>query len=744
VNQLETRVLQLDENQAAPKRGWTRGRVIAAVVVLAFLLRLWSAAQLPTDFDEPVYVENAFDYAALIQAGDLNALIGYPENREHPALVKLLYGVGILALGEEPGWSLGLFSSRLISAVFGTLAVLLVALINPLAGGMLAVHTLVVKYTSQAYLEALPHFASIAAVYFFLRFSKSRKPVESEGFGFRPASPPGMFTRSPWFWLSAFFLGMTAAGKYAYFPILFVILFLGYQAYRQKIFSITGFIPYLLLAGLTFWFLNPHLWINPFANLWHSLLYHTQYSQSLHVLTSGYQWYQPILWIAHSTGFQWHPDVFFYMGFDGLIFLLAAVGMVREWRERRWIVAWFALSLIFLLFWPTKWPQYTMVLIPALCLSAAGSLQWAYRKVMDFEDYYGVLSILLPRPPKAVWIMIGSVVLVLFVGFVINSVSVVLGRIGWSQLTVHNSFLPSQGVNAVYPAGGGWVIIGSDSGAAFWAPPQASDQPDTWIIYTTGNSGLPHNRVLSITQDTQGSTWFGTQSGLGRFDGQDWQVFHVQDLGLAGDNIHTVKTGSEDTIWIGASSGAAVYDGQEWAAFTVENSGLANNAVFSIAVQPTESGDLVWFGTLAGVSRLDTSSGNWLTFSASDFGTSWGSASSLAVDHQGRLWAATLGGGLNVYDGETWTNFRTANSGLPYNHIQEVLEIQPGLIWVGVSIPNTPGGMMVSYDGENWREYNPSNSGFSGAEPTALAVDESGRIWIGTRTSGIDLYQPDQ
>jgi sugar lactone lactonase YvrE len=734
----------LVENQATPRRGWTRGRIVAAVVVLAFLLRLWAAAQLPTDFDEPIYVENGFDYAELIHRGDLNTIVTYPENREHPALVKILYGVGILALGEDASWSMGIFASRLISVIFGTLAVLIVALLNPLAGGLLAVHTLVVKYTSQAYLEALPHFASLAAIFFFLQFSRPRKQEEQKASKLIPASPPGMFPRSAWFWLSAFFLGMTAAGKYAYLPVLFVIVYLGYQASRQKVFHFSAYIPYFLFAGFTFWLLNPPLWTDPLNNLWHSLNFHTQYSQSLHVMISGYRWYQPLIWIAHSTGFQWHPDIFFYIGFDGLIFLFAAVGMVLEWRKRRWVVVWIAICLIFLLVWPTKWPQYTMVVIPALCLSAAASLQWIYGKLMELEDYYGTLSILLPRPPRAFWIMIASVILVLFVGFILNSISVVLGRIGWSQVTVHNSFLPSQGVNEIYPTSDGWVIIGSDGGAAFWAPSEASDLPDTWVVYTTSNSGLPHNRVLSIAQDDQGRAWFGTQSGLARFDGQDWQVFQGPEIGLESGNIHALETGSLGSLWVGTSSGAAVFDGQGWTSFTEGTSGLASNSIFSLAVQPGDQGDLVWFGTLGGVSRLDTGTGDWMTFTSSDFGTHWGSTASLTLDSQGRLWAATLGGGLNVYDGVNWTNYRTANTDLPYNHIQEVLEVQPGVVWVGVSIPNTTGGMLVSYDGNNWRIYNPSNSGYSGSQPTALAVDESGRIWIGTRTSGIDLFQVDR
>ena len=69
------------------KRRW----IVAGVFTLALLLRLWTAWHLPEDYDEPVYLRAAFDYAQLLHTGDLQGVIDYSENVEHPPLVKLLY-----------------------------------------------------------------------------------------------------------------------------------------------------------------------------------------------------------------------------------------------------------------------------------------------------------------------------------------------------------------------------------------------------------------------------------------------------------------------------------------------------------------------------------------------------------------------------------------------------------------------------------------------------------------------------
>ena len=105
------------------------------------------------------------------------------------------------------------------------------------------------------------------------------------------------------------------------------------------------------------------------------------------------------------------------------------------------------------------------------------------------------------------------------------------------------------------------------------------------------------------------------------------------------------------------------------------------------------------------------------------------------------MWAATQGGGLSVWDNQTWRNYSTANSGLPHSVVNAVYEVKAGTIWVATGLPNDFGGAVASFDGTNWQTYLPKNSGFSGAEAVGMTVDQQGRVWVGTRSAGIDLYQ---
>ena len=342
----------------------SRRVIILAIVLLAFTLRGWAAIRMEVDDDEPEYMETAYDYAKKLRKGDFGAVIDYPDVREHPPLPRLLFSLTMLSDVQAVDWTEALFPSRLISAVFGTLAVWLVAIVDPLAGGLMAVQTYMVKYTSQAYQEALPLFASLAAL-FTLLFSKTR--------------------RDRWFWVSSAALGMTAAGKYTYFPILVVIL---YVYFWEKKYPGRDLIWYFGLAGVTFLAFNPNLWHAPLRSFYESVAFHFNYAKGKQVREVGFPWYQPLVWLSRSKPRKWHPDVFFYnptelISLDGLISLLALVAIPLVWKEQRWVVIWMVSGIAFLLLWGTKWPQYILIVVPALCLAASTLLKRLFRFVMN-------------------------------------------------------------------------------------------------------------------------------------------------------------------------------------------------------------------------------------------------------------------------------------------------------------------------------------------------------------------------
>jgi len=711
-----------------PARDGRRNRFVAliGIVLIAALLRGWAALRLPVDYDEPTYLEAAYRYARALEAGDLNGVIDNSATQEHPPLVKFLYGLVVLVLGEEAGWTVALYGARVLSAVLGTLAASLLALFDPIAGGMMAVHTMAIKYTSQAYLEALPHLASLAAVLALVR----SRPTSAE---------PGRRVPDAWFWLSAVALGVTAAGKYTYLPVVFVLLYLALFEKRPRWHYLLF---YFVLSIGVFWLLNPTLWREPVTRLFDSLVFHLRYSQGSEVEIASLPWYQPLYWISRSPPSTWHPEVFFYPGLDAVITLLALGGLYWEWRERRWVVVWIAVGLLFLLAWPTKWPQYTLILTPALCLAASSAVVHAYRWLRERELYWEWFRQMVPKPPLAFWILLGIIILAIAIGYSAATVQLTTARLNWSHFTSDSTQLPSDTVYGLLAGADGQMILATDHGLAIWSPPAAADMPDEWILYTTENSPLPNNSVRAMARDGSGRLWLGTEQGLASFDGSQWVTYQAADLGLRGGAVHALAVGSDGRLWVGTESGVAVLGGQEWTTLTTATSGLTSDQVLALAVEADSAGDRIWFGTRSGVGRLDTSTGQWTSF-AEEFDPTWGDATELTLDSSGRLWAGTSGGGLGRWDGTAWEFYRTSNSDIPFNTVSAIAEVRPGVLWVGTARPAEVGGEMAEFDGQAWKVYDRA-SGFSGAEALAIVQDSEGRWWIGTRTAGVDIYHARQ
>lgn len=725
-----------------------RWGILLILALLALLLRSWAVMRLPIDFDEPTYLEAATHYADALRAGDWNAVIDYEGNREHPALVKLLYGVVVLVLGEGTGTLVAGLVARALSAILGTIAVLVLALFDPLAGGLLAVHTLAIKYTSQVYLEALPHLASVGAVLAFSRIDSRRRGSEApaadgESRGGSHAAGPAQ--ASIWFWLSAVALGVTAAGKLTYLPVLFPILFL---AICEKRLRWRHLLLYAAVALATFWLLNPTLWHDPFDRLADTLFFHVRYSQGARVEVAGYPWHQPLYWLSHSGPSLWHPTVFFYFALDSLIFFLALPGLYWEWRERRWVVIWVVTSILVLLLWPTKWPQYTLVVTPALCLAASSTVRHFLRFVREHDEYSAVLRQMIPVPPLSFWIAIAALGLLVVVLYTSTTLELTLGRLGWTSLRAATTLLPSDAVYDLLAEEDGGMVLATHRGVSIWSPPSTTDLPDRWLFFDGDNSGLPQGQpVRAVARDQSGQLWFGAGPAVARYDGTEgasaWRTYWSDDMGLAPGVVLALAFGTDGRLWVGTGAGVAVLEGESWTALTTGTSGLVDNHVLSLAVQPLPQGDRIWFGTRIGVVQFDTTTGQW-TDHTQPFDPEWGGVASLLVDSADRLWAGTIGGGLALWDGSSWTFYRTGNSDIPFNSVVSLAEVEPGLLWVGTAPPAQVGGSLAEFDGQTWKEYTPRNSGFSGAEPLAMARDAEGRWWIATRTAGVDIYQPDR
>lgn len=688
------------------------------IITLAVVWRVLAALQLPVDFDEPIYLEAGAGYAELIRAGDWRGVIDFPLNREHPPLVKLLYALPYLVAGPTLRFELALITARLISALFGVLAVALLARQNLTAGLLLAGHSLVIKYTSQAYLEALPAFFTLLAVVLAYRATLSpsaRGPGEPSARIHEPGARPLV--------VSALLLGLGLAGKLTYAPLGLVWLHLWLVEGRARWRDIgLG----LLAMAAAFLALSPSLWLNPAGGLAAMGGFYLGYTQGTDVAQAGYPWYQPVLWLAFNWPARWHPQVFLNLGIESLTAAAALIGLV--WRRPRWLAVWVIAGLGFLLVWPTKWPQYTLMLYPALGLLAEPVITRALAWLRDQNDYYGVTRTLLPRPTRTIWAVVALTGLVIFGGYVFNIVWPIVRGLRWTTLTAETTSMPSSassqlsllddGRVVVVTSGGLFIIrMGdslADSAAAVIPPPPGTDSPQAFLA------------------DSSRRWWLGARNGLWRAEaeGAAWQPVDA----LPGPVFALAE--ADGTVWAAHALGVSRIRPDRALTDRLPAPCGAPSA-FSLAVAQ----DRIWVGGLRCVAAFDRD-GAVLAVYGPEAGFAQAGVAGLTVDQAGHVWAATRGDGVLVFDHGAWTRVGTGAGGLDFTTFNAVSEVAPGEYWISAKNPTTPGGAILRYDGVNVTAWTAGNTGFVGGEPLTILRDPSGRTWIATRANGVSVYTP--
>lgn len=374
--------------------------LIAAIFLTALVLRAYAAATLPIDYDEPVYYTAARFYANLMQNDRLNEIPRIAFNYEHPVLAKLLYGAALSFFPSDgPYWGNvwqffsnntpltdavhpeKVFALRLVSVCFGALGTVLLALISPLAGLILAIDSIAIKYDSVIYLEALPVGLCLLAAFLFTKAHPWLKSKEK--LSLRHHTREALCLAG-----SALCLGLAVAAKYQYgivaIAVGVVYLVTVIPARRSDRTRWALLIGIVTIAAAAFFAADPYLYPDPLGRLAHSLGFSLEYQNGDAVEAAGYPFYQPLIWLsrpvtAFATPIQNQPmperGPEFVFRLDTFIFLLAILGLPRLYRQHPLFFAWLAIGLAFLLIWNTKWPQYAVLVVAPLCLSASAGLE---------------------------------------------------------------------------------------------------------------------------------------------------------------------------------------------------------------------------------------------------------------------------------------------------------------------------------------------------------------------------------
>ena len=117
----------------------------------------------------------------------------------------------------------------------------------------------------------------------------------------------------------------------------------------------------------------------------------------------------------------------------------------------------------------------------------------------------------------------------------------------------------------------------------------------------TADDGLVQNDVYTGFQDHRGYFWFGTYSGISRFDGKNFITYNEDNSGLGGTIVKSIIEDGEKQLWVGFTGGIARLEKNQFINYT-EKDGLLGSDVEYLWADPLRG---LWIVTEKGVSYFD-------------------------------------------------------------------------------------------------------------------------------------------
>lgn len=368
--------------------------LILGITLLAFSLRAYASERLYYDEDEDTYLSAALNYANYMREGKYSWLAWDTTNFEHPSFYKIVYGVVLLSHDPLDHFNKTDFvyntpisnsqaaeyalADRRVSVVFGSLTVLALAILNPLAGFFLAINSLGIKYTSEIYLEALPMLSSLLSILAYGMFYQSAvKDLKN--------------SKKSYLWLgaSALFLGITAASKYVYciaglaIVLHWVIALVRKKLPARQVYVLLG---WGVVSMLMFFVFDPYLWPHPISRIIKTLTFHVNFQNAEFV--KGYPFWQVLQWLFNPFAhYDVRPRSAVLLQVEPLLFILALIGLPRTIKKNSLYAIWLVIGLLFLMTWGTKWPQYTMIILVPFSLAASQGILTLYELIIRALDH---------------------------------------------------------------------------------------------------------------------------------------------------------------------------------------------------------------------------------------------------------------------------------------------------------------------------------------------------------------------
>ncbi|MGF7039970.1 two-component regulator propeller domain-containing protein [Mucilaginibacter lappiensis] len=267
------------------------------------------------------------------------------------------------------------------------------------------------------------------------------------------------------------------------------------------------------------------------------------------------------------------------------------------------------------------------------------------------------------------------------------------------------------------------------------------------------NNGLSHNQINCILKDSKGFMWFGTLSGLNKYDGYKFKAYKhaVSDTTTLNDDyIVSIAEGPEHNIWVETRNGFNIYTpSTERFSHNIggylKNIGLPDGRI--AALKKDGFGNFWFLHATKGIYKYDASSHKvtHLVHNRADDNSIYSNTvSDLSVDSKGNIWLIYSLGVLEKLNPVTYkVNYRSqVMEKLPagLNTAYRVYIDKQDDLWCFV--PTYSSGVYYVSIKNNIFKHIDKGDGPTHLNTNVVAnviQDDKNRIWIATDHGGINL-----
>ncbi len=270
------------------------------------------------------------------------------------------------------------------------------------------------------------------------------------------------------------------------------------------------------------------------------------------------------------------------------------------------------------------------------------------------------------------------------------------------------------------------VYLATDGGLLRVDP----DRPNDHRLWTLSD-GLPSLEIDTVSITPEGRIWFASGHRIGWLDSQDHVHMFPPQSGLPHERIISILQDFEKILWVRTS--AHLYRLNPGSTHFVPE--LPNLPPANDYGSPTlDRGGNLMIPTVEGLYRHV--SGQWEVIDQSR-GMAVNATFAITEDREGAYWIGLGGAGIQRWIGrKTWSGWTQAE-GLPDNVVWSEVRDARGRLWLGTN----NGVAMWDPQANRWRIWK-SKDGLNGTVARQLVVVRDGAVWVLCYPGGLTRFDP--